>query len=314
MRAPETSPIILSSTRLKCTVLPDFGGKISSLRWLDKHAELLQPPLGNYLRREEHGGSAMPFSKSDAGGWDECLPSVAACDVDGVSIPDHGDLWGIPWQVLHQDATHLKLQAQVASLPLTFTRALHLTEASLELHYAVENSGDHPVPYLWSAHPLFSVDAGDLLRLPDEVRSLRVEGSKHQRLGPSGTVQSWPIIQAPDGGTLDLNTAQAPSADTGDKVFAHLAGEGWAEIERRQAGIALRMEFDPERTPYLGLWLCYGGWPEDSKPDARQQCIALEPTTADCDALSEALHRKHARLLAPQQRQDWKVVLRVRSL
>lgn len=314
MSVSETPQIVLCSARLKCTVLPDFGGKISSLLWLDNGTELLQPPLGSYLRRDEHGGAAMPFSMSDAGGWDECLPSVAACAIDGASIPDHGDIWGIPWQVLHQDATSVKLKAHATSLPLTFTRMLHLAEASLELHYTVENSGDHPVPYLWSAHPLFSVDAGDLVRLPNEVRSLRVEGSKHQRLGPSGTVQTWPLIHTRDGGSLDLSAAQARFANIWDKVFAHLAKEGWAEIERRQARIALRMEFDPAITPYLGLWLCYGGWPDDSKPDEREQCIALEPTTADCDALSEALHRKKARLLAPRQRHDWKLVLHVANL
>jgi len=44
----------------------------------------------------------MAFDSSDASGWDECLPSVAACRVKteaGVAeIPDHGDLWRVEWE------------------------------------------------------------------------------------------------------------------------------------------------------------------------------------------------------------------------
>ena len=308
------SPIILSSDRLICEVLPEFGGKIRSLKWLTNGVELLQPPVGPYRRHNESGGSPVSFAQSDAGGWDECLPSVASCQVDGVSIPDHGDIWGYPCQVLHADDTDVKLLTRTASLPFAFTRTLHLSDASLEIRYGIENIGTRPIPYLWSAHPLFSVDAGDRLRLPAEVRRLRVEGSKHQRLGPSDTMQIWPNVHTRDGSTVDISTAQSQSADIGDKVFAHLSREGWADIDRLSAGITLRMEFDPEKTPYLGLWLCYGGWPEDSKPGSRQQCIALEPATADRDALSEAIEMGRARFLAPQEQHDWKISLRVKSL
>ncbi|MGH9587162.1 MAG: hypothetical protein ACRD3F_09445 [Acidobacteriaceae bacterium] len=314
MSEPAMFPIILSSEQLRCEVLPEFGGKIRSLKWLANGVELLQPPLGPYRRQNEHEGVAASFAQSDAGGWDECLPSVAGCQIDGVSIPDHGDIWRSPSQVLHADDTNVKLVVRTASLPFAFTRTLYLSEASLKMHYAVENIGSQPIPYLWSAHPLFSVDAGDTLRLPDEVRRLRVESSKHQRLGPSGTMQTWPIVHTHDGITVNISTAQSQSADVGDKVFARLSREGWAEIVRPQAGIALRMEFDPKQIPYLGLWLCYGGWPEDSKLTARQQCIALEPATADCDALSDAIKMRRARILAPQQQHDWKITLHVKSV
>jgi galactose mutarotase-like enzyme len=314
MSTPETFPIILSSNRLRCEILPEFGGKIRSLKWLANGIELLQPPLGPYRRQDDNHGPVLAFSQSDAGGWDECLPSVAACRVGEVSIPDHGDIWRYPSQAQQTEDTNVKIVSRAASLPLSLTRTLHLSEASLEIHYAVENIGSRPFPYLWSAHPLFSVDVGDRLRLPAEVHRLRVENSKHHRLGSSGTTQSWPITRISDGSTVDISTAQSRSADVGDKVFASLSGEGWAEIVRPSAGIALRIEFDPKKIPYLGLWLCYGGWPENSKPGSRQQCIALEPTTADCDALSEAIKTGRARILAPQEQHEWTITLQVKGL
>src|SRR5579863_5588958 len=79
------------------TVLPQFGGKISSI-YVNNH-ELLQAPLAPVRPRTR----TMSFDQGDASGWDECLPSVAACTVKtqgGVAeIPDHGDLWREPWEI-----------------------------------------------------------------------------------------------------------------------------------------------------------------------------------------------------------------------
>lgn len=190
MSTPETFSIILSSKRLRCEFLPGSGGKICSLKWLANGIELLQPPLGPCRQQTQ----VVAFSQSGAGGWDECLLSVASCQIDGASIPDHGNIWGFPSQMLEADEANVKLGTRTASLPFTFTRTLHLSGASLELHYTIENVGKESIPYLWSAHPLFSVGAGDTLRLPAEARRLRVESSKHKRLGPSGTTQTWPTL------------------------------------------------------------------------------------------------------------------------
>ena len=78
------------------TILPRFGGKIASIRIGER--ELLQAPLAPIAPRTR----TMAFDAADASGWDECLPSVAACRVEteaGVAeIPDHGDLWRVEWK------------------------------------------------------------------------------------------------------------------------------------------------------------------------------------------------------------------------
>jgi galactose mutarotase-like enzyme len=38
--------------------------------------------------------------------------------------------------------------------------------------------------------------------------------------------------------------------------------------------------------PYLGLWICYGGWPD--RAGTKQNCVAIEPTTAPVDSLAIA--------------------------
>ena len=49
--------------------------------------------------------------------------------------------------------------------------------------YRLENVGEAEVGYAWSAHPLFSVDAGDLIVLPSSVDWVRVEDRRMSGLG-----------------------------------------------------------------------------------------------------------------------------------
>ena len=80
------------------------------------------------------------------------------------------------------------------------------------------------------------------------------------------------------------------SDNIGDKIYAAAPPEGWCAIERRSAGLRVQVEFDPSLSPFLGLWLCYGGWPEGHPK--RQYCVALEPCTAPVDSLATAMARR----------------------
>jgi hypothetical protein len=82
--------------------------------------------------------------------------------------------------------------------------------------------------------------------------------------------------------------AQSPNSGIGDKLFAGPLTEdqNWAALERPSAGLRIKFGFDVAATPYLGLWICYGGWP--SRPGPKQVCVALEPSTAPADSLAKS--------------------------
>jgi galactose mutarotase-like enzyme len=254
----------------------------------------------------------MAFDEADASGWDECLPSVAACDVRLVvgsseQVPDHGDLWRVEWQ--SDGAGDGTLRGECFSLPLALVRDLALSETAtgwnLRLKYTVTNTGTARVPWSWAAHPLFAVEPGDRIVLPDSIQSLRLEGSGGNRLGKSGDTVSWPIAKLATGGETDLRMARSIASGIGDKLFAGPLGatENWCALERPSVNLRIRFEFDPALTPYLGLWICYGGWPE--RPGPKQMCVALEPATAPVDSL--AVTGSWSRSLAPGERSSWGV-------
>jgi galactose mutarotase-like enzyme len=259
----------------------------------------------------------MGFAEGDASGWDECLPSVAPCSVQipggTAQVPDHGDLWILPWRVVEKGSDHVTLSATCFSLPLEITRSVLIRETPtgwrLSLLYTLANRGTVPVPWSWAAHPLFVAQAGDRIHLPASIHTLRVEGSGDNVLGVNGDSVAWPIARLADGSSDDLSIAKAPASGRGDKLFTGLltaeAGENWCALERPSIGLKLTFRFDPAATPYLGLWLCYSGWPDGD--GLRQQCVALEPATAPVDSL--AIAGPWSRTLAPGDTFSWPVEL-----
>ena len=282
--------VLIQAGACSVTIVPQFGGKIASIRVLG--SELLQAPLAPMEPRTQ----TMSFDSGDASGWDECLPSVAQCTVSiangSAQIPDHGDLWRVAWQPDAVSVSATTLTARCFSLPLLLERAVSLEAVGpeswhLHLNYKVTNTGNNPVPWSWAAHPLFAVEPGDRIVLPDSINTLRLEGSGGGRLGTGGDWVKWPIAQLADGGQTDLSVAQAQESEIGDKLFAGpLSGqENWCALERPSAGVRIRVRFDPTATPYIGLWICYGGWPDRQGP--KQNCVALEPATAPVDSLAQ---------------------------
>jgi hypothetical protein len=259
----------------------------------------------------------MSFDAGDASGWDECLPSVAHCTVETAAgmaiIPDHGDLWRVVWEPVASSENAVIFRGKCFSLPLVLERAITLSEKQdaegkswqLRLDYTVSNTGSYPAPWSWAAHPLFAAEAGDRIVLPTTVKTLRLEGSGGGRLGKPGDSVSWPIATLADGSQSDLSLAEPPDSAIGDKLFAGplSASESWCALERPKAGVRIKVTLDPKATPYLGLWICHGGWPD--RPGPKQTCVALEPSTAPVDSLAQC--GPWSRRLAPGESDHWRM-------
>jgi galactose mutarotase-like enzyme len=322
----EKENVLIQAGKCAVTILPQFGGKIASIRVGD--LELLQRPLTDYATRTR----TMSFDASDASGWDECLPSVAACMVETnggtASIPDHGDLWRVEWKSRDRGSGirdrveaganegAVTLRGECFSLSLALERTVKLTESGkgceLRLEYTVSNTGRSPAPWSWSAHPLFVAEEGDRIVLPDSIATLRVEGSGGERLGKAGNLVDWPLATLAEGSRSDLSVAQSPESGIGDKLFAGPLdeGENWCALERKKAGVKIRVRFDAAATPYLGLWVCYGGWPE--RPGTKQMCVALEPATSPMDSLAET--GPWSRVLAAKKTFSWPMTVDIETI
>jgi galactose mutarotase-like enzyme len=306
--------VVIQSGDCAVTFLPQLGGKIASI--LVHGRELLQTPLAPYGPRTQ----TMPFDESDASGWDECLPSVDPCTVETAAgqafVPDHGDLWRVPWELVNSSSMCATFRAQCFSLPLELERATALVQIEkgwcLRLDYQVTNTGAYPAPWSWTAHPSFAAEAGDRVVLPESVHDLRLAYSGEGRLGQTNDKVQWPMAALALGGETDLGLAQAPETAIAEKLFAGPLAvcEDWCALERPKAGLRIRFRFSPAATPFLGMWLCYGGWP--GRPGPKQSCVTLEPSTTAFDSLAQT--GPWSRVLAPGQSFSWPMIVEIESI
>jgi hypothetical protein len=309
----DDSRIVLRNGAIQVVLLPGSGGRIESLQ--GGGVEFLQPPRRfESFEGSEKQISGMRFQDGACSGMDECMPTVARSGVGapGMEVPDHGDFWSIPWTVIEPaSACSVTIAADGTSRPLRFTKRLDVQPTFLRIDYTVQNLCSQNVDYLYACHPLFAIDQGDRVVLPTEVTALRVESSCHDRLGVQGDSVSWPIVLSSKG-TADLSVALHATADVADMLYTTRLAAGRCGLYRSAMSRGITLHFDPVSLPYLGLWLCYGGWPEDS--EHRQVAVALEPTVAPRGSLEDAVRDGMAPTLAPYETRAWSIEFHIGGL
>ncbi|HEY8601169.1 MAG TPA: hypothetical protein VIL85_22240 [Thermomicrobiales bacterium] len=305
------------SAGLEVALLPEVGGKIISLRSSVGREWLWQARRRPY-RRLAYGA---PFEEQDISGFDECFPGIAEGPYpeppwQGTTIPDHGELWTLPWATsLDGDALVLRVQGVRFPYHLEKRLTLETDAATLRIDYRLTNLAPFPLRYLWSAHPLFAVRPGMRVLLPQDVR-VRVAWSKHDRLGPFGSEHPWPRAQLADSPGVALDRLPEAGADIADKLYTNrlpeAAAVGWCALHDPDSDDYLALRFDPRLVPYIGVWLNMDGWP--LKPGVGEEpCYnaALEPCTGFPDRLDQAVARDEAATLAASATNRWTLRLEV---
>ena len=290
--------ITLHNEQLRISVLPCEGARIASILNVQSQTEYLLQPSVRY-QRPESLGLWDRYEKSACAGMDECLPTVTVCgpEAPGGPVPDHGDFWRLNWAVTSAPTgDSVSLAATGYSRPLFFQKSLRLHASSLAIDYRISNLSDAQLPFHYAAHPLLAIDEGDRIVLPPEICAGRLEGSRHNRLGFPGSIITWPW---PQGTGIDLSRTGAASDGTAEMFYTGPLRSGWCGLYRARSRQGIVVRFDTAKLPFLGLWLCYGGWPEDASLP-RQYAIAFEPTAAPWATLTAAWEHRQAVRLGPR--------------
>lgn len=298
----------LESDRLRVVTTPGVGAKIVSI--YDKAAghEWLVAPADRPFGPPAYGAT---FIEQDMSGWDEMFPTIKACAYPqpgpyaGAALPDHGEVWALPWEVVAAEHGALTLSVEGRALPYRLARTLRLDDpATLRLSYTVTHSGAHPIAALWAAHPQFSAGDATRIALPDTVREL-YNVRDIPDWGAWGLRYSWPRARNRRGQWVDLDRVAPPESGTCRKLYVPPeVAIGWAALVEERAGHWLRLEWSPQDVPYLGLWV-------DEGAVNSVRTAALEITTGFHDSLVTAWEKRAVPVLAPGERRTWEVLLRV---
>jgi galactose mutarotase-like enzyme len=288
--------------QLRIVIVPELGSKIVSLRCFGGREWLYQGsrPLGN-------NGYASAFDESDGRGWDEMFPNIDPCRVPtapwkDVLLPDHGEVWSLPWQVESISDNALTLKVHGIRYPYELHKRLVLKEDHVvRFDYHVKNPTPFPMPFFWAAHPLLSVQPLDHVVLPQDCRDYVVSNSTLPNVEPQAVYQ-WPYIGQSQ--RLDV-VAEERSGEAHKLFFRDKMRVGEAAVASADGRERIEFRFSPEEIPYLAVWVNDGGWRNEHN-------LALEPAIGFLDVLHSVGGPIANEYILPYGDREWSLEVQLR--
>ena len=302
-----TLPVVeLENEELNIAILPDMGGKIIELRSKQSGTQFLQESAIDYNVVSQPAYDEE-FSPPFAAGFDECFPTVSPSKYEfkgqEIDLPDHGELWTKSWNCKkHRKGVSLWTRGE--QLNYRFAKHIELDGSSVQITYELESLEEVPFEYIWSAHPLLNISEGDELILPNEISEVVLNWASKPSVGSLGDTFPWPKILG-NNSNIDFHYVQNKSLSFAAKLFSDRLTNGKAGLYKQQTDETLMFSFDTDQVPFLGLWLCYGGWPTGIKQ--KEYTLALEPCNARPDSLAEACRWDDQQQISPLSIKCWEV-------
>jgi galactose mutarotase-like enzyme len=298
----------LESEELRTVIVPELGAKIVSLFDKRNQLEWLIDPGSRPLTAVPYGAS---FEDQDMSGWDEMFPTIVACaypvqgEKFGATLPDHGEVWSLPWALEPAGPGMLRLSVEGISLPYRLVRTLEYSAAAtLKMHYEVQNLSELTMPYIWAAHPQFTCGDQAEILLPSQVSEVCNTIPAEWGWGAPETRFGWPEAVSVEGRRTRIDRTGPASLRQARKFFVLPETRvDWAGLVRRPSGEWLRLDWNPEEIPYLGIWIDEGALNHTT-------VVALEPTTGFYDGLDVAYEKNQVTMLEPGATQTWTLTVR----
>ncbi len=301
--------LTLENETLRTVVVPGLGAKIVSLFDKRNRLEWLVGPGSRPVKNVPYGAV---FTEQDMSGWDEMFPTMVAClypaqgEWFGTPLPDHGEVWALPWTVEMGRADAVRLSVEGKALPYRLTRTLaYRSPATLQMVYELENLGQARIPYIWAAHPQFVCGEEAEILVPSHVTEVCNTIPATWGWGAPETRFEWPQSVSVQGQPVRIDRTGPASLRQARKFFVlPEIRVGWAGLVRQPAGDWLRLDWDPDKVPYLGLWVDEGAL-------SHTTVAAIEPTTGFYDSLAVAWDRNEITVLEPGTTRTWTLTVRI---
>lgn len=299
-RYKDISVIRMESDAIALTIIPESGAKLQSIVDRKTGQEILFQSKRERFRRAAYGDS---FPLGDMSGFDEVFPTIDECFYPagpwkGTLIPDHGELWTLPWDCVVENGS-LRLSVHGVKFPYRMEKRVEfLRDDCFRMSYRVENFSDFDLTSIWCPHPFFSADEHSRVILPPSVKRVISTCPLENKLGVYGSIHAWPVTQVADGTLYDISDVMNPPyVGKCEKFYAvDPIDEGWCALQNSQTGYTVGLSYPVEKLPYLGVWEgivegCY--------------VAALEPVTGAFDRLDLAVLAGKAGLIRAKSSDEW---------
>lgn len=240
-------------------------------------------------RSHTYGDARLDWLSEYRGRWQFLIPNAgAACVVDGVPLPFHGEWSRTRVDVVAHTADSVLLRGGLR-LPFVVERVIEILHEPrrVAVTTTVTNVGTSAQAFVWGEHPAFVAAPGDRIDLP---AGLVVDAA----LPPSALATTWPNDPA-TGDDLSVVPSRRPIESV---HYLPDRPQGWCALRRADIGVALC--WDVAHFPHLWMWREFGsaGFPFYG----RAGILALEPASSwPGTGLGDAIARGQAHWLEPSE-------------
>ncbi|MGL6314065.1 hypothetical protein [Vibrio sp. WXL103] len=296
--------IVLENDFIRTEWLPIYGAKLASLKLKSLFdCELLYQAPQSQLELPAYG---TRFGDYDTSGFDECFPSIDACEVEverggektRVSVPCHGEVWSLPWDYCINENKELEFSVTSPSLGYRLTKKVALIERELRLSYRVELIEDiEKLPFLWTPHALFRYDEHTQIIVPqrlNEVKSVCSVG----RLDREDVIYSYPITHDSKVGLWDCSKFLKQDEGTCDKFYFKQKLKADDVFGFKNKNYQVLMAVDSHTAPHLGIWKNQG-------VDNNTHNFALEPCSGVYDSAEDAQNNGSVSYVTKSEPRNW---------
>lgn len=296
--------VMLENAKLRIVLVPGLGGKVISL--VDKRTddELIWLNARVPPRSVAFGSG---FDDNFAGGWDELYPNDEPEELAGEQLPDHGELWTLPWSATTGTTAGTAWVEMSVRTPITSSMVVKRisigTAADVYTDYQLTNTGRTDQPFLWKSHVAVALRSDTQITLAADQVLVHDFGAPRGR--PAGGVITWPWLAA-EGVTHDLRTLPN-TTDRGVSEFliATEMERGACGVSHPGAGTGLQLTWDLAALPSCWLFASYGGgW-------RGLDVLVLEPCTGYPLSVAEGVTAGTHQILTAGGTLQWRVTATV---
>ncbi len=286
--------MIYENNRLKTTWLPAVGGKLISLYDKKLCTEMMN-------RNTVHNTPAVfprygaVYQDFTAPGIDECFPTIDASDVTikqsaaknkYLNIPDHGELWALPWNPYHS-TRGLIFRIHGVVLNYEIEKHIRLSDREVTVEYYLTNHESFPIKYIWAAHFNTELASNDALLL--EKTTIHTMKSYS-----TGNVVKW----------LDIDWENDGSSY--QRLYSTSIQQGYCGVQKNGSETALLIHFPKKKVSHLAVQFSAI---ENSLKN--KISLSIMPSIGFPGSLADAIHNNTYHTITAQSRINWKFTLRL---
>jgi Domain of unknown function (DUF5107) len=268
---------------LRIQIAPDAGGKIISIFNKKIKKEFLWKNVSAALSIFPSG---TDYDSNFFGGFDELIPNDVPENIDGISFPDHGELWTTRLGYeLYGDCIRVYGILKLSGLYYEKSIRMNQQEPSFNLNYTIRNESDSKRHFLWKLHPALVIQAGDQLKTT--AKTAKVVDPLYSRFRETQAFE-WPLLENTDASVIAVKN--------GTVDFFYLYDLEKAEMSLKMDGgkYLFSLEYDKNIFPYQWYFASYGGFLD-------HYTVIPEPCTSMPILVNEARLKEQCCVLKPRE-------------